>query len=176
MRLFIAVPVADNVRERAREVISALRPSGADVKWVEPENLHLTLAFLGATPPEKLPGVLEALARAASRPPFDVVFGPVGAFPSLKDPRVLWLAIEKGAEGLTELARALPSQEERPFSAHLTIGRVRSRKNIDRLERALPTVPAASPAQRADRLVLYESRLTPRGPVYAALREEPFRA
>jgi len=173
MRLFIAIDVSDEVRRAAAELMAKLRASGADCKWVEPENLHLTLRFLGETPAEKIAEVKALMLQACRKPPLAIIFEKLGAFPSWNDPRVIWVGVGQGAGELSALAGELgPDPEGRAFSAHLTIGRVRSRRHLAELRRAAASAGFARLAQRADRLILFESRLTPRGPVYEALHEE----
>jgi len=189
-RLFIAVPVAEEVRRAAARLIGGLRDSGADFKWVEPENLHLTLRFLGATPRDRLPEIEALLRRAAQRRRFEASFTGVGAFSSWDDPRVVWVGVGQGAGELAALAESLgPSEAGRPFAAHLTIGRRRGldglgaaarmrRRPDDRKEVRWSAWAAAAQAgfpelrQMVDKIVLFESRLTPRGPVYLIRREQ----
>jgi len=167
-RLFIAVPVADEVRRAAAGLIQELRASGADYKWVEPDNLHLTLRFLGATPLEGLPRIEELMRRAAQRPSFEVCFGGFGAFSSWQEPRVVWVGVGRGAAELAAIAADLgPTDDEKPHSAHLTIGRMRSRRNLERLVKAAAAARFQELHQKIGEIVLYESFLTPQGPVYA---------
>ncbi|MBI4676073.1 MAG: RNA 2',3'-cyclic phosphodiesterase [Elusimicrobia bacterium] len=183
MRLFIAVPV-DPVREKVGRIMNDLASAAADVKWVKPDNLHMTIQFLGETPQDKVEAVGRAISEACcGRPRFELAFGQLGAFPSLDLPRVIWLGIAEGADRLGELAQALARgltgqgfalpEEGRGFKAHLTIGRVRSRRNAYRLK---DRVSAWSPEKMGlprvavDRLVLYESRLRPGWPVYTVVK------
>ncbi len=169
-RLFIAAPVSDEVRAAAARLISRLRASGADYKWVDPANLHLTLRFLGATSLDRLGELETLLRRAARRPAFEVVYEGVGAFPSWDDPKVVWVGVGQGAADLAALAAALgPAEEGRPFSAHLTIGRMRGRRDVARLKAAAGGF--APLRQVVDRIILFESRLTPQGSIYAARQE-----
>lgn len=176
-RLFIAVPAADDVRRAAARLITELRLAGADFKWVEPENLHLTLRFFGATPLDRVSRIEALLSRAARRPRFGISFGPVGAFDSWDDPKVVWVGVDRGAAELAALAETLGASEEgRPFSAHLTIGRRRSRGGLERLRAAALRAGFPDLRQDVDRIALFESRLTPRGPTYLVRREAPLGA
>ena len=145
---------------------------GADYKWVEPDNLHLTLRFFGATPLERIPELEALLRRAAQRPQFEISFNFVGAFDSWDDPKVVWVGVDRGAAELAALAEAFGASEEgRPFSAHLTIGRRRSRSGLERLRAAALRAGFLELRQIVDRVVLFESRLTPQGPKYVVCRE-----
>ncbi|MBI3551840.1 MAG: RNA 2',3'-cyclic phosphodiesterase [Elusimicrobia bacterium] len=186
MRLFIAVSVDERVRAAASQIIAGLIKSGADVKWVASENLHLTLSFLGETAEERLPEISRASETAVSgHSPFDLEFDRLGAFGAPARPKVLWLGVGRGAQVLSKLAGALrcelkktaiaPQEEPgREFSAHLTLGRVRGPKNIKSLVEALKTlkIPPGLVC-RAEKLVLYQSRLSTQGPAYGIVRETP---
>ncbi|MCX5797712.1 MAG: RNA 2',3'-cyclic phosphodiesterase [Elusimicrobia bacterium] len=166
------MPAADDVRCAAAALIAELRLSGADYKWVEPENLHLTLRFFGETPLDRIPELEALLRRAAQRPRFDISFGSVGAFNSWDDPKVVWVGVGSGAAELGALAEALGAAEEgRPFSAHLTIGRRRGRSGHERLRAAALRAGFPQMRQEVGRVALFESRLTPRGPTYTVRAE-----
>lgn len=135
-RLFIAVPVPDEVRDAIGAVVEAVRagadPAGRDVRWVRLEGVHLTLRFLGPTPARRFAEVVDATDDAASRtPPFAVVIGGAGAFPSPNRPRALWLGVPEGGAALAAAAERVDEalaergwpRSERPFRAHLTIAR-----------------------------------------------------
>ena len=179
MRLFIAVPIPESLKDRVGEILLPLRRTNADYKWVEPRNLHLTLAFLGETPEDRIPEIEAAIGKAVEgRGAFELAFGEFGAFDSLERPRVLWLGAREGSASLKEIAEGLLSalreggllpekEKDRPFSAHLTLGRMRSPRDLHRLKAALKSPPSLEGLGcRVDRLVLYESKLSPRGPLY----------
>lgn len=173
MRLFIAVPVPEEVRLAAAGTIEALRGTGADFRWVDPRTLHLTLCFLGETPVEKRPELEASLDRAARRAPFDIVWGGLGVFPALESPRIVWIGVEQGREALQELAAGWPQPDERPWAPHLTIGRQRGRQKLEALKRALAASPPLGLRQRVERIVLYESKLTQEGPIHTELHSRP---
>lgn len=137
-RLFLAVPMPDAVRTRMRELIERLQPEGWPMRWVDPDNAHLTLHFLGDTPPE-LAAILRLALPAimAQHEAFDLRTAGLGVFPKLKRPRVLWLGVYGPAHRLeaiyNELGDVLDDLqfpiEEKPFSPHITLGRVRDTRN-----------------------------------------------
>ncbi|MBI4375482.1 MAG: RNA 2',3'-cyclic phosphodiesterase [Elusimicrobia bacterium] len=188
MRLFIAVPISSNVREAADRAIAKLRATGADFKWVDPGALHMTLCFLGDMPESSRPGIERAMtAAAAGAGPFEIEFDRLGFFGSADHPRVLWLGVGSGARQLKSLEAAISrrlveerlefKREERDYEPHLTLGRMRSAKNLERLRgdiKAFAIVPTLR--SQVDRVVLYESQLSPQGPAYAALTEFPLGA
>jgi 2'-5' RNA ligase len=134
MRLFFALPLPPEVKERLRPILAAAREAGGDgVTFTKLEQLHFTLAFLGEQPgPEEAVAAGEILRESHA---FEVAISGVGAFPNTLRPRVLWLGVSAGAAELMETAERLRSElrrrgfqiEERRFQPHLTIGRVRPR-------------------------------------------------
>lgn len=178
MRLFVAVNLSSEIRERLATVQDRLRHAQADVSWVRPENIHITLKFLGETEEKRLPSIREALADAArTGASFPMEIAGVGSFGG-RVPRVVWVGVRDGARPLTDLARQVEHvlarlgfpKEKREFSAHLTLGRVRSPRNAEGL---LATLHAAREEQfgsiTAREFVLMQSQLQPSGSVYTLL-------
>ncbi len=175
-RLFVACDLPAHVKTRLAAVQKMLQQSGADVKWAEPHNLHLTLKFLGATDREKIPEIKKALdALSRGQKSFVAQLDRLGVFGPPSAPRVIWaglrdetplrkiaLAVEKGL-----LPLGFP-QEARRFQAHLTLGRIRSSRNrvalADLLANAQETFKEE--AMRVDNIALFESLLDAAGPVY----------
>ena len=184
IRAFVAVELPEALRQEAAAFGQELKRSGADVKWVEAANLHLTLKFLGDITPEQLSSLTEALKQAcAGLSPFPFSVEGIGAFPKTTYPKVLWVGVHEGKERLAELAKRVEEAcaalgfpaEERPFSPHLTIGRVRSQEGIARLIKELQLAEfRGSGPGRAERVTLFQSTLGPKGPFYTALAEIPF--
>lgn len=179
MRLFVAIPLDDELRDAVATVQRSIVRTwpGADraVKWVEPENFHFTLKFLGEVAEEDLPAVERAVRAAAVGGPFEIAVERVGVFPNLQNPRVLWIGVQEGADRLRVLAQRVEdalvpvgfAREGRPFAPHLTIGRVREGRDVRGLGPALAAVRDAKIGrQRVGLVVVMESRLGPRGPSY----------
>lgn len=183
MRLFVAVPVDAATRREAGELLGKLQVSGADYKWVDSENLHVTLSFHGAVAPEKIPALKKAMAQAvAGRACFSIGLEGLGAFDSLERPRIVWVGVGQGRKELSELARALglaleeaglaaEPEKEKEFRAHLTLGRRRGPGNQEKLASLLRSTPATLGKSTVNRIVLYESRLYSSGARYAELAE-----
>ncbi len=135
LRTFIAVEISPSVIARAGDLIDKLRIAPVEVAWVRPQQMHLTLKFLGAVPDVDTPDICRVLDKvAATFEPFEITCRGVGAFPNLRDPRTLWIGIEDGADELkrlqAEIDMALKTElgyakEQRGFHPHLTIGRVK---------------------------------------------------
>ena len=182
-RAFIAIfPPADVAAEIARAV-APRRIRGDGIAWVRERNLHFTLRFLGALSPVEVAAAGRALAAAAGAPgvePVGVRLAGPGVFPGPARPRVLWLGAAASAAGLVHLAAAVETALERegfapsdrPFTPHLTLGRVRDPEHV-----APDTVPgflaAAFPAADflADTIVLAGSTLAPGGSIYQTLAQ-----
>ena len=183
MRLFIAIEISDEIREALAQIQSRLKYAGADVKWVEPKNIHLTLKFLGEVKEEKVEEIKSALNETVKGfKPFELSIKDIGAFPKIDFPRVIWAGLDKGTSESKALAEAIDERlsrhgfekESRPFASHLTIGRVRSPKNKAALKERLlssnlPLTPYHLPL--IPYITLYKSTLTPHGSIYTKLHE-----
>lgn len=178
MRLFIAVELPSEVQGRLAVAQDRLRRAQADVSWVRAENLHLTLKFLGEIEEKRLGSIREALAAVArSSAPFQMEVMGLGSFGG-RVPRVVWVGVRDGAEPLTLLARQVETalarigfpKEKREFTAHLTLGRVRSPKNAEALLAALRELQAERfGAAATTQFELMQSQLHPSGSVYTVL-------
>ena len=181
MRLFFAIELPSSVQA----ALGHLRPrsESADYRWVDPSLLHVTLVFLGEQPEERLPR-LEAIATEAASAcrQASLRLGEAGAFGGRRAPRVLWVGLEGDIDALLDLQSRLDALlrqgvfdiEDRPFRPHITLARRRERATGG----APPTWPPAQ-IQHAgftmDRLTLFQSRLSPRGPTYIPLLHAPLR-
>ena len=181
IRAFIAIELSSEIRQELSFVQSQLKTVNADLKWVRPESIHLTLKFLGNITQEKIGEVKKILDTISqNHKPFEVSLFQIGGFPKLEHPRVIWVGIDKGCSQAESIAKdceeALSNigfeKEKRPFSAHLTLGRVRSPKGRNELVskiKALDFKPSAVTA--INKLTLFQSTLTPKGSIYTPLHE-----
>ena len=183
MRAFIAVEISEEARGAVARLQSELQSVGADVKWVEPENLHQTLKFLGEVEESRVPDLAAALNASLRTPPFSFTLEGTGAFPRPEHPRILWVGVQEGKDPLIGLARAVEAAcsgcgfppEERPFSPHLTIGRVRSPKGLGRLAEKLHGTQFQSGKSEVGEVALFQSVLRPGGPFYPVVRKIPLK-
>jgi len=134
LRTFVAVEITDPIRARAEALIGLLAGTSADVKWVEPHNLHLTMQFLGNVHEREIADVCQAVMRgAAAVQPFELEVRGAGAFPTAARPRTVWLGAGVGEESMValhdkiqaDLAELGYREEHRRFRPHITLGRVR---------------------------------------------------
>ena len=180
IRTFIAIDVEKPVHDRLIALQEKLAKSASEVKWVEPENLHVTLLFLGEVDERELPAVCRAVADC-TRPlaPFVMSVEKAGCFPTPRRPRVLWVGVGEGTQPLVALHDALEPplldlgcyrREGRQYTPHITLGRVKSDRPTDQLAAALAKQAGWKGGEVTVREVLVMgSELTPKGPVYTVL-------
>jgi 2'-5' RNA ligase len=183
LRCFIAVRIPAPVRKAIAEVMDTLKKSGADVKWVPEENIHITLKFLGSTDEAIIGEIKESLHRSvAAYRPFSIRIAGTGYFPAGRRPRVVWIGIDD-AGALPDLQGDIEKEmvtfgyeeERRPFSPHLTIGRVRSDKGMTEMLKRLDTFRETAFGEVEIReITLMKSELRPAGAEYSSLAEIPF--
>lgn len=191
IRSFVAVELDETARRELSHLLGQLKQSDADVKWVSPNNLHLTLKFLGDVPADDMAKVIAALGVAVAGDvlpaagAFEFEIAGLGAFPSVSNPRVIWVGLGQGREALVSLAAGVEAAlgplgfpaEGRGFSPHLTLGRCRSPRNQAELKAAMAALrDYRGPRVRVERVTLFSSDLRPAGPVYAPLATLPLAA
>lgn len=166
MRLFFGIEIPNDEKERITHLKDRMKINGK-VKWVETENLHITLLFLGE---QILEEVLKCLLDRIKIPSFLISLKGVGFFPNEKRQRVIWIGVGKGKENIIELYNALSNQlssinfeKEKEFSPHITIGRIKF-GNIE-----IQGLNYESRDFKVDEFVLFKSELTQKGPIYTKL-------
>jgi len=181
MRIFLAVFPSPEAQRAAFATIERLRRPNDGIAWVKRDNLHYTLRFLGELDESGVTRATQAAREAASGvPAFEARLGAPGAFPSPRRARVLWLGLAHGAEALVALAARLERSlmargfeaAGRPFSAHLTIGRVKG-GDADWSATLAAPVAESGPAFAVDRLCVVQSTLARGGSIYAVRAEAP---
>ena len=178
IRTFVAIVPSAEVRARASNLIDRLRQPKDGVKWVAPSAIHWTLKFLGDVAAEDIPEVCRRVESGVSPlRAFDVHVRGLGAFPTTKRPRTLWLGVGRGEQEMVNLQQAIESQlaelgfrkEGRRYVPHLTLGRVKQslRGSLSKdLEQYTDYEAATS---RIDEVIVFSSRLSPAGPEYDPL-------
>jgi 2'-5' RNA ligase len=180
MRAFIAILIPDEIRKKLAQPRDEKLVLG-EVRWVAEENLHLTLKFLGEVEEKKVADVIAALERAASRhPPMTLVAHGLGFFPNLRSPRVFWAGLEPNptlsalsADVERECAALGFEKEDRPFSGHITLARIRGRVKVARESISSETPHFGDWPVRE--IVLVESKLSPKGAQYFPVAKAPMR-
>ncbi len=184
VRTFIAIELPQEVRAYLEARQEDLARAGGDVKWVRPDDIHLTLAFLGNVPVEEIAAVAAAVGGAAAgMEPIRLRAGGAGRFPPRGRPRVVWIGIEEPTGALARLqsavaeatARFAEKPERREYKAHLTVGRVRGGRGAEELSEAVAALAdAKGPEFEAAEVVIFESVLAREGPTYMPLARVPF--
>jgi 2'-5' RNA ligase len=182
MRLFIAIELDDQARHAIAQEQTRLKAAFGDgdrsrLKWIRPEHMHLTLAFLGEIDDSRVEGIVEGMRRPIRGDRFAVAFGGLGVFPPGGAARVLWLGLIGGVRQVIDVQRQVADRvarlgvalEPRPFHPHLTLARWRLSRGSDR-RRALAAV-RSDEVTRVDveAVALICSRLSQAGPAYTAL-------
>ncbi len=181
IRAFIAIELAKEIQTGLDRVLNLLRPATRAVRWVPAGNIHLTLKFLGDTPVGKIELLKDTLeSEARLHKAFEIQVGGLGAFPNARRPRVIWVGVQAPAD-LANLASGVEKStlplgftaEERPFSPHLTLGRVSQHAAPDEIsslaELLLKTHVETLGISRVDQIQLFRSDLRPSGAVYTSL-------
>lgn len=183
LRVFVAISLSEATRRSLETIQHALKREGLDVKWTRPDQFHVTLKFLGEISAPAVDRVVASTESAVSgRTPFSLTFQGVGAFPGWSTPRVLWSGVADGRDALMRLAHEVETALtkagfapwDRPFKPHMTLGRIRSMgPGTDVGAAALALADHVAGPERVERVVVYQSRLTPRGPIYTEIASLP---
>ncbi|MBI1902470.1 MAG: RNA 2',3'-cyclic phosphodiesterase [Planctomycetia bacterium] len=179
IRTFVAVPVDAEVQKALGRVVRELAAGAGKVKWVEPENLHFTLKFLGDVRMNDVPAVCQAVAEGCrEHAPFEIEVGSIGAFPADDRPRTVWVGVNGGASAMQALQASIEERllaigfrrEGRAYEPHLTIGRVRENPRGNSLPELLRQYrDFAAGAMVVSQVVVFSSELRTEGPVYGVL-------
>jgi 2'-5' RNA ligase len=179
IRSFIAIELNEATQGALAKIQNDLRSLDVNVKWVKSRNIHLTLRFLGHVRPKIMKKIIEGFSDFfKGQSSFDAELTHVGAFPRVEWPRIIWVGIEKNAQSIIDLAQQLENhlckfglkKESKVFAPHLTIGRVRSPKNITALSEALKNYSLSPIPQKISKITLFKSTLTSQGPIYEKLQ------
>ena len=183
IRTFIALPVAGSPVEAVSAMIGDMQEAGVSAKWVEPQNMHLTLKFLGDLPRTRIQPLTDAVNRAVQgEPRFEIALRGAGAFPSPARPRVLWVGVSEGADRVARLSRSIDESTmasgfapaDKAFRPHLTIGRVRGESAGTRGADVISRYSDAFwGTVSVDCIHVVASVLKPSGPVYTSLARIP---
>ena len=181
IRSFLAIELPATVQTKIRKIEEDLGSTSADVRWVSPGKIHLTLKFFGNIEESKIDSIITAIKGPINTAkPFDLSVRGTGAFPNLKNPRVIWIGLVDAEGILTALQKELESSlekigfepEDRPFRPHLTLGRVKSNRGKEELIRSVDKYREEEIGTfQVEKIVLFKSDLTPTGPVYTRLGE-----
>ncbi len=183
MRAFIAIDLPKEIKDYLSLLEAKLKQSEADVKWVAPINIHLTLKFLGDIDEKKISQIIQILEEISlKQTQFILELSSIGAFPNIKSPRIIWIGVTTGNSEVKQIVANLETRiekigiakENKPFTSHVTIGRVKSNLNREKLTQSLTIITTESNNESqfvVKKLILFKSTLTPKGPIYEAVKE-----
>ena len=186
IRSFIAIELPEETLQNLAAIQEQLKGSRAGVRWVKPGSIHLTLKFLGNIPAAQVDEIAAAATQVVvDEPPITLCAAGLGAFPSYRKPRVIWVGLRGEVDRLTNVQAGLEKAleplgfalEGRGFRPHLTIGRVKDRRGLQSLIEAMSTqeLPEFNSFD-ADEIILYKSDLRPTGAIYTKLHRMPLAA
>jgi 2'-5' RNA ligase len=181
VRSFLAIELPKPILRKIEEVQGDLRSTRADVRWVNPEKIHLTLKFFGNIEESGIDPIFKSIGEPIrDTSPFSLKVRGVGAFPNLKNPRVIWMGLVDGKEVLILFQKQIETQlekigfqpEDRPFHPHLTLGRMKSSRGKEELAGRMEKHKEEEFGDfEVERVILFKSDLKPSGPIYIPLRE-----
>jgi len=181
IRSFLAIELPKPILIKIGEVQEDLRSTHAEVGWVNPEKIHLTLKFFGNIEESRIDPIVRSIEESVRKTfSFSLKVRGVGAFPHLKNPRVIWIGLVDEKEILTSFQKELEVRlekigfrpEDRPFHPHLTLGRMKGSRGKEGLLGKMEKHKEEEFGDlQVDRVVLFKSDLKPSGPIYTALRE-----
>ncbi len=183
IRTFIAIELKKEIKDKLIEAQHLFQDVYGKFNWIKPEQMHLTVRFLGSIPENKIEQIHSAMVSASRGiSPFELEFSNLGCFPNPSFPRVLWIGVEQ-SPSLKLLHKQLEEElikldfepETREFTPHLTIARIKSRIDTEKFKQILKShenFPAGK--QRIERWAIFSSQLKPTGSIYTKLREVSF--
>lgn len=184
MRLFFAVNVTPDVTRGIRDAIGRFPVENPPWRWVQSDNLHITLKFLGEMAPPAVPDLVSAAGHACAQlRPFELSFGRFGAFPNMRAPRVLFYGADRGAEELKRLAGSLETalhqrlgieRERRPFQSHITVARIKTPLSREISAMLVTVPPLEGLSMEIGSISLMHSELLRSGAVYRQVKEIAF--
>ncbi|MCP4726283.1 MAG: RNA 2',3'-cyclic phosphodiesterase [bacterium] len=183
IRTFISISIPDDIRERIAEFQLSMSDRITGIKWVKPENIHITLKFIGERKEELVYRIIEdVINRPAAIAKFDMDLSGTGVFPNIKRPRIYWIGINKGKTELSGLAEDIENlleplgieKEKRPFKPHITIGRFRRDSVVSGLKEFTGSEVFDRCCFHVDRIHLMKSILKPSGAEYSSLAYQSF--
>ncbi len=180
IRSFVAIPINQEVRANLDELIADLKKFREPVKWVRPDNLHITLRFLGNQEPDRLEELADRLQEKVAAEAFQIEMEGLGAFPNLSRPRVIWAGVGIGQDKMLSLHGQVEEAlevwgcepESRKFTSHLTLGRVKGPIREKKFTEFMANRSNCGLGEtQVDRVLIMQSNLLPRGAEYSVLHE-----
>ncbi len=178
IRTFISIPISDDLKNELKQIQENLKSAGADVKWIVPEGMHLTLKFLGDVKVSQINGICKAVSETTGNfLPFPISFSSVGAFPNVNCPQIIWVGIGEGKEIICEMNHKIEDRlaiigfkkEKKKFNPHLTIGRMRGLKGFAELTKRIISIETPVERMMVSDIHVMKSQLTTQGAIHSVL-------
>lgn len=181
MRLFISIEVPEGIKKKVGVLVEKFRKCLTPIKWVENKNLHVTLKFIGWVEDDKVEKLKSCVTESVKGVgPFEMSLAGIGMFPDKKHPRVIWVGSTKGTEKAKKLADKIERsvagsgfrEEEREFTSHLTIGRIKEKIDTEELSKCVSKAEKSEFGSfMVDHVSLMKSTLRRSGPIYEELEQ-----
>ena len=176
MRTFVSIEIPDDIKAKIEKLVKKLKLRLTPIRWVEKKNLHVTLKFIGWVKDEKVPALIDHVKQCAKGfKSFDLAFSGMGVFPTPKSPRVVWVGTTTGADNVKQIADCIEDEvakegireEEREFSPHLTVGRIKEKLDVTALNEFIEMNKDVDLGSfRVDHVSMMKSTLRRSGPIY----------
>lgn len=179
IRTFICIELPEELKTKIGDIQAPLKQHSGSVSWVRPQNIHLTLKFLGMVEEQRLPDIVQVVREIAGKySPFTLIPEGLGVFPHARSPRVFWLGIRDDSGTLAQMQEDLEenleavgfAREKRAFKPHLTIGRVRPYRKPKELTSAFLAIAFSAEPFQVDHITVMQSDLKPTGAIYTPLQ------
>jgi 2'-5' RNA ligase len=185
IRSFIAIEIPEDIQDAMGRIQERLRSADVNVRWTQPHSIHLTVKFLGDVPDADIPKVCEVMKSVSSlRRPFELTACGLGSFPAKGAPRIIWVGFSGELDALAKLVDDMERgiadglgipPENRAFHPHLTLGRVKSSRDAERLRKLMDQCdPAELGTFTAEGVTLFMSKLSRDGSIYTPMAETRF--
>jgi 2'-5' RNA ligase len=181
MRTFISIEIPEEIKNNIEKLINELKLVLTPIKWVEKKNLHITLKFLGWVADDKLAPIEKCVTECAKGfKPFTLSFAGIGAFPDMKHPRVIWIGTKDGSDKAREIADCIENEaskkgfrgEEREFSPHLTIGRIKEKIDAGAVLKSVSEHENSEFGSfNVEHISIMKSTLRRTGPIYEEIKK-----
>lgn len=178
IRTFIAIPTPDNVRQVLSDIQAELKTSRAEVKWELQEKLHITLRFLGNVDDRQLPQLMDECSKSICNfPSFSLIYGGLGCFPDIRNPRIVWAGSHNDDGTLFKMRKEIDDivagygfeRENRSFHPHITLARIKGKQNIPNLIKMLQSITFEPHPVIIDEVHFMKSELRPTGSIYTRM-------
>ncbi|MFH1061297.1 MAG: RNA 2',3'-cyclic phosphodiesterase [Candidatus Omnitrophota bacterium] len=180
IRAFIALEISSELQEELKEIQKQLMQLPGEIAWIRPENLHISIRFLGDITQEQVNIIVQINEKIAKKlKSFPISLSVLGVFPYISDPHILWAGIGSGYSQVTQINTLVSNElssmklkyEDKHFHPHITLARIKSIKNKSELAEMIDKIKLRIASEEISKLILYKSETTPKGAIYTKISE-----